>query len=100
MSNEQWLGLLRTMLPAIGMLLTGMGLMKPGDVAAWTDKIMIVAGPVLTAISAVWTLIKNSKTNIVATAAAIPEVKNIALHPTPEGMALARETPPNVRTEP
>ena len=99
MSNEQWMGLMRVVLPALGTLFAALGFIKAADVPTWTDTAMQIIGPSLIAISAVWTVIKNKKANLINTVAAMPEVKAIHLEPTVAGAALASPavTAPNVQ---
>lgn len=98
MTQDQFMGLLRQVLPIVGSLLVTMGWMTPADEMRWITLAMEVAGPGFIIYGVVWTFIANSKKSILTSAANMPEVKNIVLDPNkPQTSELNQATPSNVK---
>lgn len=84
----------RQVLPILGTLLTVFGI-KSATANAVIDMLMTVIGPVTIIGSAIWSLISNMKANVIAKAAALPEVQSIKLTPQAPA-AIVNSTPDNV----
>lgn len=93
MTNDQITGMLRQVLPIIGTLAAALGWIAPEKVAPLTATILAISGPVIALGSILWMLVANSKSSIIASAAAMPEVKGIITTATPAGNAMAAAVP-------
>ena len=98
MSQEQILGQLRQILPVVGTILVSLGVMKPETVGNLTSTILVIAGPIMIIVSAVWSLIDKTKTSMVAKVDAMAKdptspVLGVIMAPTAEGKDLAASIP-------
>ena len=97
MSQDQFLSLLRQILPVIGTLLVTMGVTTPDKFGTWTALIMQVAGPVFVLAGIIWSQLAHTKAATITAAANVPGVRNIDLDKDHPGVAaLAAKTPDNV----
>lgn len=100
MTGDQWMALLRQVLPLIGGLAIGLGWLTADQVGKITQVVLQVAGPFMALAGVVWALIANNKSSILTSAANMPEVRKIILEPSaPDTPALNQSTPTNVRPE-
>lgn len=100
MSSEQVLVLVRQALPALGGIAITFGWLTKDQVSELTASMLGLSGPSMIFGSALWGLYVRRKAGILASAAAIPEVKAITLDPTaPETLALNGSTPDKVKIE-
>lgn len=83
---QQFLAAVRWALTTGGTALTAHGLVN-GTV--WTS----VTGLVVTVLPFIWAMIRHTKVGTLLAADDLPEVAGVIVKPTPEGEALARETP-------
>ena len=72
---DQYMGLLRQMLPAVGGFLVSLGVLPPDFVGKTTSTVLTLAGPVMILIGAIWSLKANNKTSIIRSAAKMPETR-------------------------
>lgn len=98
MSQEQILGLLRQILPVIGTVVTTLGITTPDKFGAISATILIIAGPIMIIISAIWSLITNTRSSMIAkidTMAKDPAspVAGIIMSNTKEGKEIANNLP-------
>lgn len=82
----------RQILPIVGTLLAVFG-MKSATANAIVDTLMAIVGPITVIVSAVWSLIANTKSSVIAKAAALPEVDKVKL--TSDAPATLVESTPN-----
>lgn len=96
MTPQQVTDLLRQLLPVLGTVLTAWGV----SADKWTsisNLLLLIAGPGMIVVSAIWGFIRNTKAGLVTAAAQVPEVKNITLTSTaPESQSINAQTPSNV----
>ena len=71
---DQYMGLLRQVIPFIGGLLIAFGANAGWVSGAGTD-ILLVAGPAMTLIGVIWSLVANNNTSIIKAAAKMPETE-------------------------
>lgn len=80
MTQDQMMGLLRQVLPILGTILAALGFGKIAvGIATYTDTIMAIAGSVFNVASIIWALVANSKTSIIKSTSAMPEVDSSKL---------------------
>lgn len=97
MSSEQWLALLRQVLPMLGGMAIALGWLTVNQVSELSAALLGAVGPLTILGSAVWAIYLRKKSEIIKSAAAIPEVKKITLDPaSPETKDLNQATPHNV----
>lgn len=77
MSWDQISGLLRQILPFAGGILVALGWFNPDQAQTVITNIAAIIGPISTIIGIVWSIKANTKSAILTSAAAIPEVKRI-----------------------
>jgi hypothetical protein len=77
MNQEQILGLVRMLLTAFGSILVAKGVIKPEDLNTTVGILVTSIGAVVTAGTVVWSLYSKTKANQIASAAALPNVKQI-----------------------
>lgn len=95
MTQDQVMGLLRQLLPAIGALALVLGVSQT-TVSYWTNLILQIAGPISIVVGVIWSLVANSKKSILTSAANMPEVKEITIDKTaPAASELAGAGTPN-----
>lgn len=99
-TQDQVMGQLRTIIPAIGTIVSAVGIASPDKVGTTVAAIMTAVGPISYLIVAVWSFIANSRASIMASAAkpvspgvAAPQI----ILPVQE-TALAQTLPDNVNT--
>jgi hypothetical protein len=77
MTQDQVMGLLRQFLPIVGTLLVAFKVVPSNDAAqTLTADILAAVGAVMALGSFGWTLIANSKSSIIKSASAMPEVNS------------------------
>ncbi len=97
MSSEQWLAIVRQMLPVIGGIAITFGWLTNDQVSDLSAAVLSALGPVMILGSAGWAIYMKKKSEIIKSAAALPEVKNITLDPAaPDTKAINQATPSNV----
>ena len=74
-SVDQYMGLLRQAIPALGGLAVALGWISPEHMNATVINILAVAGPAMLFIGFVWSLVANSQFSIRKAAAKLPENK-------------------------
>lgn len=100
MSNEQWLAILRQMLPIIGGIAITFGWLTKDQVSDLSVAVLSAVGPMMVLGSAGWAVYMRKKSEIIKSAAALPEVKKITLDPTsPATEAINQATPANVEVD-
>lgn len=67
-SQEQFLAQLRILLPALGMLATVLGV-KSQTANQIVDTLLTIAGPLMIIGGSVWSMVANTRFNIIASAA-------------------------------
>jgi putative Mn2+ efflux pump MntP len=72
---DQYMGLLRQAIPAIGGLCVALGWISQEHMSAYVTSILSAAGPILLFIGVVWSMIANSQFSIRKAAAKLPENK-------------------------
>lgn len=72
MNADQIMGLLRQFLPIVGGIAVALGWISPDAVAAYTAKILSVAGPITILIGIVWSWFANKPTSVAASMGANP----------------------------
>ncbi|MFE1598171.1 Pam3-gp28 family putative phage holin [Methylobacterium sp. ID0610] len=77
MNQEQLLSLARTLLQIGGALAVARGWISAEQMASLTDQLIIAAGALVMIGTTIWGLVARSKKNLVAAAAALPEVAEI-----------------------
>ncbi len=92
MNQEQFLGVVRVVLPVLLSYAAGAKWIDIGDVTQVTAAIVTLA-------AVAWTIFAHAKSNMVKTVAALPEVAQVEVHPTHEGIELrkAAGSTPNAR---
>ncbi len=98
LSTDQWMSLIRQILPVIGTIATTFGWATPADVATWSTMAMQVAGPLAIVGGSVWSVLVHRKSALLTTVAQMPEVEKIKLAPIQTARDLEAVTPPNVST--
>lgn len=88
LSNDQLTSLLRQVIQAVGAVLTTLGIVTIQTWGGWESTIFVVAGPLISIAAAIWAAFARKQTQMVATVAAMPEVRTIAVT-TPELAASA-----------
>jgi hypothetical protein len=82
MSQDQILAALRIIIPVALSYVAGAGWIEQADVAS-------ISAAIVTLAAAIWSVVAHSKRNIVATAAALPEVRRVEMESTEAGKNLA-----------
>src|SRR5690242_12007091 len=77
MTQDQIMGLIRQIIPILAGIAIARGY-SAKDVAQWSDTALQIAGPALALGGLVWAAIANSKTSIIRSASAMPEVSSIS----------------------
>lgn len=81
MNYEQAMSLLRTALQIAGTLAVSRGWVSAEQAAALTDQLIVLTGAAAVIGATVWGLVARSRKNLVASVAALPEVKAIVATP-------------------
>lgn len=76
MTMDQFVGLVRQLLPFLGGLLIALGVSQT-DSSTLIAKVGEVVGPLATVVGVIWSLVANSKKSILKSASSIPEVTQI-----------------------
>lgn len=79
MTQDQFMGIVRQVLPIIGGLLTALGWLSPETVAQLSGVVAQGAGAVFVLVGLVWAYKANSKSSIIASATQMPEVNSAKL---------------------
>lgn len=75
MTQDQVLGQLRQLMPAIGWILIATGKVNPAEWASFIDVMIPAAGAAFVLGSAAWALLANSKASIIKSVAQMPETQ-------------------------
>ena len=99
-AQEQILEQLKLLLPAIGGLLTMMGLLTPAESAKWITTIMNAAGPMMILGGMIWGVLDKRQKSLVAKVDALAKDQNspvigVIVSPTVAGKELANSLPGN-----
>jgi hypothetical protein len=70
---NQYMGLLRQALPALGGIAVALGFVSPEHMNAQVQQILAAVGPILLFIGFVWSMIANNKSSIMKAAAGLSE---------------------------
>ncbi|GJD59293.1 hypothetical protein [Methylobacterium dankookense] len=81
MNQEQYLSLARTLLQIGGTIAVTRGWIAPEQAAALTDQLLVFGGALVAVGATIWGLVARSKKNLIAAAAALPEVASIQAAP-------------------
>lgn len=97
-SQEQIMEQLKLLLPAIGGVLTMIGVLTPAESAHWITTIMNAVGPLLILGGMIWGVLDKRQSSLVAKVDALAKdpnspVQAVLTTNTPEGRALAAEIP-------
>lgn len=82
LTSEQIKGQIRQILPFFAGIAVAFGYLKADQVAALTDNIsniLTAAGSIAVSVSVIWSAISKTKTSIIASAAALPEVSKVVV---------------------
>ena len=79
MTSDMIMGLLRQVLPAVGMLLVTLGYVDQGTADSLMNEFLLAVGALLTLAGSAWALQANTKASILQSAADMPEVRSIEL---------------------
>lgn len=98
-SQDQVMGQLRTIIPALGMIVSAFGV-SGATASHYSDLALAMVGPISYAIVAIWSLVANSRASIMASAAkpAAPGLDPPQIVLPKEEAALAQTLPDNVNT--
>lgn len=99
-TQDQVMGQLRIVIPAIGTIVTALGI-SSAQAGSWTQLALGLVGPLSYFITAIWSFIANSRSSIMASAAkpVAPGVAAPQIILPPEESALANKLPNNVTTQ-
>ena len=98
-SQDQVMGQLRIIIPALGTIVTAFGVTS-AQVGSWTQIALAMVGPISYFVVAIWSLIANSRSSILASAAKPVDANTPApqiILPKEEA-AIAAKLPANVTT--
>lgn len=100
MTQDQFMGQLRQLIPQVGAILTTLGFTSAAaQLNSYTTVILLVAGPLFQLAGFLWSLKADSKSSIIASATAMPEVDSKKLaaaiaDPTLKAVAVDNGTSP------
>ena len=99
-TQDQLMGQLRVVIPAIGTIVSAFGIMSADKTGAWVSALLTAVGPISYLLSAGWSFIANSRASIMASAAkpVAPGVPAPQIVLPPEEAPLAQTLPANVNT--
>lgn len=94
------MGQLRVIIPAVGTVVSAVGIASPDKVGTTTAALMTAVGPIAYLIVAIWSFFANSRASIMASAAqpAAPGLKAPQIVLPEAEAALAQKLPDNVNT--
>jgi hypothetical protein len=72
---DQYMGLLRQLLPAIGGFVVALGWLPSDVMNAKVQLILSMAGPAMILAGGIWSMFANNKTSIIKAAAKMPETQ-------------------------
>lgn len=78
MTSDQIMGLIRQIIPVFAGIAIAFGF-SASSVASWSNTALQIAGPALALGGVIWSLVANSKSSIIKSATAMPEVDSKAL---------------------
>ena len=93
MTQDQFMAMLRQLLPALGGLALGLGIMSPDQIAKWTSIVLQIAGPLSVLVGVIWAMVANNKSSIVQSVASMPETN---VRTTPSGKVVIEVDDPNL----
>lgn len=99
-TQDQVMGQLRVIIPAVGTIITAIGIASPDKVGSTTAALMTAVGPLAYLIVAVWSFFANSRASIMASAAkpVTPDAPAPQIVLPAVEAALAQTLPDNVNT--
>jgi hypothetical protein len=99
-TQDQVMGQLRTIIPAIGTIISALGVANSDKVGGTVAALLTAVGPISYLITAVWSFIANSRASIMAAAAkpVAPGIPAPQIVLPPQETALAGKLPSNVNT--
>lgn len=68
-TQDQVMGQLRLLIPAVGMIVSAVGIAAPDKVSVVVSQLMICVGPLVLIGTSIWSLFANSRASIMASAA-------------------------------
>jgi hypothetical protein len=79
MTQDQVMGIVRWAIPFIGGMAVGKGWLTTAQVGELTNVVLALVGPVMAAGGVIWSIKANSKSSIIQSASAMPEVKSMTI---------------------
>jgi hypothetical protein len=97
---DQLMGQLRVIIPALGTIVSALGITSADKTGAWVAALLTAVGPIAYVLAAAWSFIANSRASIIASAAkpVAPGVLPPQIVLPPEEAPLAQALPSNVNT--
>lgn len=101
MSQDQWLAILRQLLPALGGIAVALGWLTKDQVGPLVANILAAAGPLMLVGGTIWAVIANTRASIMASAAkpVAPGVEAPKIVLPKEEAELAQTLPINVTSK-
>jgi len=93
MLSDQITAQIRQVLTALGALLATLGFASPDVIGSKINLIMAMVGPLMVAISSLWSIKANLKSSQIASVNAMPEVEGVVTKNTMAGRELAKSIP-------
>lgn len=79
MTQDQFMGLLRQVLPFLGGLAVGKGWLTAAEFADLSTLVLQIAGPIILVGSSIWAFAANSKKSILTSVGQMPEVQKVVV---------------------
>lgn len=79
MTVDMIMGLVRQVLPAVGMVLVMLGWLEQGAADDLMNKVFVAIGAMMTVGSSIWSMLANTKASILQSVEAMPEVSRIEI---------------------
>lgn len=79
MTQDQVMGIVRWFVPFVGGIAVGKGYLTTAQLADLTNVILQLVGPLMAAGGVIWSIKANSKSSIIQSASAMPEVKSMTI---------------------
>ncbi len=80
MTQDQFLALVRQVIPFLAGMATGYGWLSPAEAASLSTLALSIAGPAFLIGSGIWSFIANSKKSILLSAGQMPEVQKVVMN--------------------
>lgn len=99
-TQDQIMGQLRTIIPALGTIVSAIGWVSSDRVGATVSALLTAVGPISYLVAAAWSFVANSRASIMASAAkpVAPGVAAPQIVLPPQEAGLAQSLPNNVNT--